>query len=384
MNEIIVDQNRTGQHDAGEAARASRRVVCMLRKWRHHTPSGGYDLLAPAVGATEIWRSMPAGLASRVARRIWKICDHGRIYPRYYDFEDWLTELRVLTTCAFNVPDVVHVLYGEQHLDLLLTMRRVLRCPLVASFHLPAEDHELNVVPPAKVAGIDLAVVVARSQIPGFQRLLGPDKVVYVPHGIDTAKFRPGHDNSQHGELRVLVVGLWLRDWEVLHRVIDEVDKAGLNIKFDIVTLPEFFPYLTGCSNVTLHSGISESRLIQLYRESDLLFVPLKDATANNAVLEALACGTPVMATDVGGIPDYVTNECGWLVPKGDPAPPLALLKQIYADRELVRSRREAARVQALKFEWGRVAERLSTLYAALCDGRSPAAAVEALEASKG
>jgi glycosyltransferase involved in cell wall biosynthesis len=243
-------------------------------------------------------------------------------------------------------------------------------------------DHGFEYFEPERLKGIDAAVVVARSQIPEFQRWFGPDKVVYVPHGIDTTRFRPKDDTSDCDDLRLLIVGLWLRDWEVIHRVIDEVRNCHLKVKFDVVTLTEFFPYFTGCSNVTLHSGIPESQLIELYQRSDALFMPLKDATANNAVLEALACGVPVIATDVGGIPDYVSKDSGWLIPKGDVEAPLTLIKQLCADKNIARSRRERARMQALQFDWQRVAERLFGVYAAVSAGRSPSTAVAVFEAT--
>jgi glycosyltransferase involved in cell wall biosynthesis len=81
-----------------------------------------------------------------------------------------------------------------------------------------------------------------------------------------------------------------------------------------------------------------------------------------------------------GGIPDYVASDCGWLIPKGDIASPIELIKQLCADKEIVRSRRENARAQALKFDWRRVAERLSVVYSAVCAGRSPSKAVERFE----
>lgn len=356
------------------------RVICLFRVFNHLTASGGYSRLAPAIGATEIRVGRLTGITSRVTKKIRNMWINTSAYPDYYEFEDWLSELQLLTRCLVNPPDVVHVLFGE-HLDLLLRRRSLLRCPLIATFHQPAEqlNRGFEYFQSERIKGIDAAIVVSRNEITRFEHWFGKNKVVYIPHGIDTTQFRPDDRKSNHNKLRLLIVGHWLRDWEVMHRVIDEASISHLDIQFDVVTPPEFFPYFTGCSNVTLHSGMPEPKLIELYQQADALFLPLKDATANNAVLEALACGLPVIATNVGGIPDYVTSDCGWLIPKGDIQSPIKLIKQLCVDKDIARSRREKARAQALKFDWQRIAELLSVVYSAVCAGRPPSTAVNEL-----
>jgi len=55
-------------------------------------------------------------------------------------------------------------------------------------------------------------------------------------------------------------------------------------------------------------------------RAADLLCLPSHSEGCPNAIVEALACGRPVVATNVGGIPELVDEECGILVPAHDPA----------------------------------------------------------------
>jgi glycosyltransferase involved in cell wall biosynthesis len=52
---------------------------------------------------------------------------------------------------------------------------------------------------------------------------------------------------------------------------------------------------------------------------ADLVTLPSYMEGCPNVILEALACGRPVVATDVGGIPEIMSNECGQLIPPRDP-----------------------------------------------------------------
>jgi glycosyltransferase involved in cell wall biosynthesis len=102
------------------------------------------------------------------------------------------------------------------------------------------------------------------------------------------------------------------------------------------------------------------------------------DSTANNTVLESLACGTPVISNSVGGIPDYVDDTCGWLFGKGEVLGIVKLIDQLCNNPEIARSRRESARRKSLEFSWDRVAEQMVAIYEAVAAGDSPAAAVTA------
>lgn len=76
---------------------------------------------------------------------------------------------------------------------------------------------------------------------------------------------------------------------------------------------------------------MSEEDLLVAYRQADLLALPLKDCTANNSILEAMACGLSVVTTDIGGIRDYVDDTCALLSARGDAE---EMAKNIMAHRE--------------------------------------------------
>jgi len=353
-------------------------TVSLAKRWQHHTASGGYDRLAREIGSAVVKRAEGSGLLHRVLRRLWRLRSHTGSYLLNYRYEDLLAERRLLATCRLRKPDVVHVLYGDEQLDFLLRRRSLLPCPLVVSFHLPTYRvvDRFERLQKHLLGGIDAAIVVSRCQLKDFRRWLGPEKVVYIPHGIDTGRFCPGDRDRQRRQIRLIIVGEHMRDWEASRRIVDECNRRKLPVHIDVVTVrwprQARWPAFTGCANTCQHTGISEDQLIRLYREADALLLPVVDATANNSVLESLACGTPVISNSVGGIPDYVDETCGWLFGKGEVSGVVRLIEKLCNDPEIAWSRREHARRKSREFSWERVGEQVLAIYEAVAGKDSP------------
>jgi hypothetical protein len=137
------------------------------KAWNHHSVSGGYDRLGSAVGARLLKRKLPNGILARIGQKIWRRDANTDSYLIDYQFGDWLAEVGVLTTNFLRPPDVMHVLYGDEQLDLLLRWRALLRCRLVVSFYLPADrvSHRFEVIQSGLGKNIDAAIVLARIKL---------------------------------------------------------------------------------------------------------------------------------------------------------------------------------------------------------------------------
>lgn len=81
-------------------------------------------------------------------------------------------------------------------------------------------------------------------------------------------------------------------------------------------------------------------------RDVDVFVHPSFTEGTPNVVIEAMAHGLPVVATAVGGLPDFVTEDCGILVPAGDAESLGEALERVAGDAALRRSMGLAAREQ--------------------------------------
>ncbi len=92
----------------------------------------------------------------------------------------------------------------------------------------------------------------------------------------------------------------------------------------------------------------TRSDVSRILNEIDLLVHPAKQEPLGRVLLEALASGVPIVATDVGGTREIIeSNVSGRLVPAGDPAELGAAISSVLSDEKLAESFRHAARRQA-------------------------------------
>jgi len=81
-------------------------------------------------------------------------------------------------------------------------------------------------------------------------------------------------------------------------------------------------------------------------------------------VLEALACGLPVVSTDVGGVPFIVRDEqTALLVPPDDPQAMAAAIVRMYHDESLRLTLSEAGQIDVAQYAWDRVRPQWMALY---------------------
>jgi glycosyltransferase involved in cell wall biosynthesis len=202
---------------------------------------------------------------------------------------------------------------------------------------------------------------------------LDSDKITVVGNGVDEKIFSPLR-NRKCTERYVLYTGV-LRARKGLFDLIEcarHVCKARPDTKFLISGSGPFFFRLEekvrrmGLQKHVVFLGhVTRKRLVQTYQNATVHVVPSHYEGLPTVLLEAMSCGIPVIATDVGGNNEVISSGVnGFLVP---PKSPEELAKVVLAllDDTILRDRigRAARRTIEEHYTWDRIADKILKCY---------------------
>jgi glycosyltransferase involved in cell wall biosynthesis len=350
---------------ASPPARRSYPVNLVSLRMAHHASASGYDRLSAHLNAQIVHAPQHLSVMQRI---IGKLCKPiiRRSGLAWYHREAFVTELAIARRWLSSKGQVFHFLYGENQFRYAGWLRKLRAGNIVvATYHTPEQRFREVIKDAEFLSTLDAAIVVSSVQRGFLARHMPPERIHFIPHGIDTDFFtpdptiKPGKD----GAFRCIAVGTHLRDHATLAAAARLVGDMAPEVRFDIVTRPELFRHYSQLPNVDLHSAVTDSALVSMYQHSDLMVLPLTDATANNSILEAMACGVPIVSTELAGVQDYVDSACSVLVPSKDPERLARTILDLRADNDRRQAMRVASRLRAEAFAWARIAERTLEVY---------------------
>jgi len=208
-------------------------------------------------------------------------------------------------------------------------------------------------------------------------------KRISIPNGVDTERFTPLAPAQKKAlrssldlladarvvvfvgrlapEKRVdLLTGIW-------RSVRETVPRARLLI---VGSGPEEVELKHRANDGILFLG-SQADVTPYLQAADLFVLPSAAEGLSLALLEALACGLPAIATSVGGNPEVIHHrETGWLTPPNDPLALTEAIVTLLEDEKLQSKLRENARAHAVRnYSLVKMADRLVDLYRQVLEG---------------
>jgi len=202
---------------------------------------------------------------------------------------------------------------------------------------------------------------------------LDPNKITVIGNGIDEKTFVPVH-NHESPEKYVLYTGV-LRARKGLFDLLDcarYVSKKHPEVRFFVCGTGPFSKKLEKevyrrrlQKEVVLLGHVTRRKLLWLYQNATAHVVPSHYEGLPTVLLEAMSCGLPVVATEVGGNKEVISNDVnGFLVPPKSPRAMAEILLRLLSDDKLVERIGEAARKTIeKKYTWNRIANNILECY---------------------
>jgi glycosyltransferase involved in cell wall biosynthesis len=200
------------------------------------------------------------------------------------------------------------------------------------------------------------------------------NKIHIIPNGVNTSFFVPPTTDCRDNI--ILYVGSF-------------IERKGINyllhaMAYVIHKLPQFRLVLIGegpegpkLKQLADNLGITEKlvflgfqpreKVRDWMQRAKLLVLPSIEEAQGVVILEAMACGTPVVASKVGGIPEMVSPEVGVLVPPGDVKALAAAIEGVLRDPYQWSSMSRCARYWVEKhYDWSYIARQYIEIYQSL------------------
>ena len=322
---------------------------------KHHSLHSGYDRLSdyiPCEKFNSSWISKSLGI---IPHRLWaQLLRRSKLYL----VPELKREIDLQIRTFFRPESIFHFLYGEND------FRRFHpegKNKLFVTYHFPPQKYGQYFAKPPNLERVNAIIVVGSNQIDYFAKWTQKEKILFIPHGIDTEYYMPAGNEIRNNN--ILFIGTHLRDFDVLKGVIDRIEKLSINLSFTIVTFKENWKIFQGLRKIELLTDVTEAKLLQLYQSHALLFLPLIDGTANNTLLEAAASGLPIITTDVGGVRDYLDDESAIFLRSKEIDKVVSTIMDILNDARKKKELAIKARHKMLSYDWKVIAEIMRKAY---------------------
>lgn len=328
-------------------------------KFPHHSESSGYHQLVNYIDCSYInANEMLLG---------------GKSNSKLTKFNYLLFELNLFIKLRLHKPKIIHYLYPEQHL--LLSNPKSSKNISVATIHLDESWLEVGgdignrkfiSLRRRTYSNLDGIITLSTVQKDRLKKIFPNKNIAFIPHGInEKEKELVNAAKLKKNSFIITIVGSNYRDEDQFFRIADVALMEHPNWKFNLIGVSnEWKVRAEKYRNIIVHPFLEEEEYFKVLLNSHIHLLPLKFATANNALLEAHSLGVPSVVTNYQGVSDY-SLPTTFKFNNDEEA--INILRNINSMEEsnYIRLRKETLE-KAEKFYWKNIAKQIKSFYTEL------------------
>lgn len=317
-------------------------------------------------------------------------------YPlfEYPPYESALTS-KMVDVAKYEKLDLLHVHYAIPHATSAVLARHILAqqglcVPVVTTLHgtditIVGQDPSFTPVVTYSINESDGVTAVSdylRNET--FEKFDIKNGIEVIHNFVDTQRFKP--QDKAHFKKALCPNGekviAHVSNFRPVKRVSDVVEvfhrlrQEGMAVKLLLVgDGPDRVPVEHLARKLGVFEDVrflgKQDPVEEILSIADVFMIPSGSETFGLAALEAMSCGVPVVASDIGGLPELVTQgESGFLCPLGDIDAFTTRVRQILTDQGLQQRMAHAARQRALEFNVEKIVVQYESYYEAIRERR--------------
>ena len=194
-------------------------------------------------------------------------------------------------------------------------------------------------------------------------------EIKVIPNGIDIEEFKPKREErkgkEEKGKIKIVSTGRLIE-----RKGFDFLIKALKGKKNFELTLVGDGPLLEELENLSKEKSVKTNFLgmidhkdiPEVLQKNDIFVLPSLNEGMSNAILEAMACGLPIISTDTGGSKELV-KENGFLVEKENSENLRKILEKFEKNKKLISKKGDISRKMAEEMKWENIAREYYKAY---------------------